>query len=346
VKEILKQLLSSRINQLLASGGILVLIFAATFFIWWNKGVSFTIDNSDMIEQIDSNLPKSPISGIGCENAGRRPMAVMLSSDQETRPLSGIGQADIIFEMPVTPDGITRMVAIYQCSSPDEIGSVRSAREDFVPLAAGFGAVYAHWGGEKGALDELNKHVIDNIDALKYEGTYYFRKKGIKPPHNGFTNLEQLWTAVDELKYDKKSSFIGYPHSIKKEAKNITSLADSVSIDYPYPLNVIWAYDSENNKYKRTRGGTTEIDKNDGMQVEVSVVAVMRTTQSYISKDYISVGVKGEGDLKIYQNGIVISGRWEKGDDLTDKLFFYDNNGKEIEFVPGRIWVEIVTNSL
>src|SRR3989344_2427674 len=87
------------------------------------------------------SLPESDLSGERCQNAKRRPIAVMLSSDPETRPLSGIGAADLVFEMPVTDGGVTRMMTVFQCEQPKEIGSIRSARSDFIPWVHGLGAV-------------------------------------------------------------------------------------------------------------------------------------------------------------------------------------------------------------
>src|SRR3990167_11243831 len=53
--------------------------------------------------------PVARLSGVRCANSDHRPLAVMVSSDPEARPLSGISQADMVFEMPVTPSGVTRM---------------------------------------------------------------------------------------------------------------------------------------------------------------------------------------------------------------------------------------------
>src|SRR3989344_8529980 len=158
------------------------------------------------------SLPESDLSGEKCQNAKRRPVAVMLSSDPETRPLSGIGAADLVFEMPVTDSGVTRMMAVFQCDLPSEIGSIRSAREDFIPWVQGLGAVYAHWGGERTALDQLNGGIVDNIDAMKYEGIYYFRKNNARPPHNGFTSSELLAKANAKLGYSLEKSATSYKH--------------------------------------------------------------------------------------------------------------------------------------
>ncbi|OGN00954.1 MAG: hypothetical protein A3B91_00545 [Candidatus Yanofskybacteria bacterium RIFCSPHIGHO2_02_FULL_41_29] len=343
MRGIIKKLSELTINQVLIIGGAIAFIFIVAFFVWWQKGGGIEINNNGDSDTI-SNLPKSLITGLGCEGAENRPIAVMLASDPITRPLSGISQADIVFEMPVTPSGLTRIMAVYQCESPDEIGSVRSAREDFIPLAASLGTVFAHWGGETEALEKLDGHIIDNIDAMRYETVYFYRKSGIPQPHNGFTDFERLEKATKDLKYDQKNTFTGYPRSNQDSPKNILNLADTISINYEPPFNISWLYKKDENTYARIRGGSPETDKNNGVQALASVVIVMKTTSRPISKDYQSVIAIGKGNADIYQNGVRISGQWSKDPSRLDsKLFFYDTNGKEIEFTPGKIWVEIVT---
>lgn len=330
------------LNKLLVIIGAFALIFVLAFLIWWQSG-EIQIINENKAQIVKDSFPKSSISGVPCEKASQRPIAVMLASDPITRPLSGISQADIVFEMPVTPSGATRMMAVYQCNEPSEIGSVRSAREDFILLAAGLKAVYVHWGGEREALKKLDSRVIDNIDAMVYETVYFYRKKGIHQPHNGFTSFDKLMQGIKELKYLSENQFTGYSHTETKEPKNIINLADRISIDYPHPFYIEWVYDKGNNVYKRSRGGEPETDRNNGRQTVASVVVVMETTSKFLSQDYLSVVITGEGNTTIYQNGTKINGKWQKGNELDSKLFFYDNKGKEIEFTPGKIWVEIIT---
>jgi hypothetical protein len=84
------------------------------------------------------------------------------------------------------------------------------------------------------------------------------------------------------------------------------------------------------------------MDKNTGKQVEAKNVIVMKTTWSPINKDYIRVKTIGSGGALVYKNGTVISGTWEKKDDKA-KLYFYDQNHREIQLVSGITWVEIIT---
>ncbi len=287
--------------------------------------------------------PKSSLAGIECENYNSRPFAVMVSSDKETRPLSGIGEADMVFEMPVVENGFTRMMAVYQCGlsddkvgRPKEVGSVRSARLDFVPLALGLNTIYAHFGGEREVLEELNAGIINNIDGLKYDGSYYYRKKGIPRPHNAFTDFGLLTKVSQELGYDLTDAKVNYPHEEKSKSQGTAE---------PNPLfaekfRVVWKYNKETNSYLRTRSAEPEIDKNTARQVEAKNVVVMKTDWSPINQDYIRVRTVGAGGLLVYKNGTVVSGTWEKKDDKA-KLFFYDQNHKEIPLTAGITWIEI-----
>ncbi len=290
----------------------------------------FNISGSEKEEKISS------ITGQKCGDASSRPFAVMVSSDKEARPLSGIGEADMVFEMPVVENGFTRMMAVFQCGRPKEVGSVRSSRLDFVPLALGLDAIYAHFGGEHEVLEELNSGVIDNIDGLKYDEIYYYRKKGIPRPHNSFTDFNLMAEIAKKLDYDLEEAKISYPHEDRSKSRGIVE---------PEPLfngnfRVIWRYNKETNSYLRNRAGADEIDKNTGKQVETKNVAIIETSASPVNKDYIRVKTVGSGSAAVYRDGIVVSGNWEKKDDHA-KMFFYDKDGKEIDFAPGSIWVEI-----
>lgn len=326
------------LNQLIWIAGAAALAFLVAFLFWWLGGSTIIgIKNEDQ-------RPRASLTGLVCDNYDRRPIAVMMASDPIARPLSGISQADIVIEMPVTPNGITRMMAVFQCDKPEEIGSIRSAREDFLPLVSGLGALYAHWGGEREALNKLNNGILDNIDAMKYEGTVFYRKNSVPRPHNGFTTVELLEDKAEELGYDMNDTFAGYLRTEEKPERNLSSIAETVTIDYESPYDVKWAYDGNLNSYKRMRGGEAELDRNTGEQVETNIVVVMHTTSRVLSIDYISVNTVGEGEAEFYQNGIRVSGTWRPDAEVDGALRFYDPDGREMKFVPGKMWIHFVTN--
>ena len=108
------------------------------------------------------------------------------------------------------------------------------------------------------------------------------------------------------------------------------------------PFDVKWIYDYGNNSYKRYRNNLPETDKNNGNQVEVKNIIVMKTTASFIRDQYIKVNVLGSGEATIYKNGISKSGRWEKKN-FSDRIIFYDSQNNEISLEPGPIWFHYIT---
>lgn len=333
-------------NRILLVIVILFLIGAAGFFLF-GKGNGFEFNKNGTSESAVVSaspvLPISPISGLSCADAGRRPLAVMLAGDAVARPLSGLSEAEMVIEMPVITGSITRLLAFFICYEPKEIGSVRSARHDFIPIAKGLDAIFAHWGGSHFALDKLNAGVIDNIDALKNPYNAFFRKSGIVAPHNGFTSASRLLFAAEKLGYRLENKSAGYLHLAENEVKPPATTTKTLLINYPGVFQVKYVYQPSSNSYLRFRGGAKEIDKNNSQQVAAKNVIIMRAFSKQIEGQYNDVQVEGAGQAAIYRNGEEIIGTWKKdAASQNSKLFFYDSVGQEIKFVPGQIWIEIV----
>jgi len=162
-------------------------------------------------------------------------------------------------------------------------------------------------------------------------------------PHDGFTSMDRLINSAEKIDYRLENEFEGYKHDYRSyDTSNLK--AKSLFIDYPYPYNVKYRYQPETNSYLRFRTGTPEIDKLTNQQVETKNIVVMKAASRQIEGPYYNdVDVEGNGSCHVYQNGIVLTCTWEKdAQDLNSKLFFYDQDGQEIEFIPGSIWINIV----
>jgi len=333
---------------------LLIILIGLGWYSIRGKGKSIKIYNNlsssgpaEIISGVPEQSPesvgsRSPLSGLACANANRRPIAVMLAGDPVARPLAGLSEADMVFNMPVITDSMTRLMAVFVCNSPKEIGSVRSARHDYIELARGLDAIFVHWGGSHFALDKLDKGIMNNIDALANPHDSFFRKSGIVAPHNGFTSYTRLLEASQKLGYrveGKEDSYLFFDDIPVSSATTTKTL----SIGFPGAFAVKYVYDSAKNSYLRWRGGTKETDRNNGQQVAAKNVVAMITASRQIEGQYNDVDVTGSGRAQIYRNGEEIIGTWKKdASDQTKKLYFYDSAGQEIKFVPGQIWVEVV----
>lgn len=321
---------------------ILLILAFGLIFIWQQASRTVEIGNqpANSVSQEDS-ASCSPLSGLTCQNYQRRPLAVVLAEDPVTRPLAGLSQADLVFEMPVITNSITRMITVYLCQLPSEIGSLRSARHDFIPLTMGLDAILVHWGGSHFALDKLDAGIMDNIDALKNPYNAFYQKQSVPQPHNGFTSMERLLNSAQKLGYRLENQFEGYPHIQDKSQETSRRILE---IGYSYPYNVSYRYEPTSNSYLRYRTNLKEIDENNNQQIAAKNVVVMRVVSKQIEgPDYNDLDLEGSGQCQVYQNGIVIEGTWQKSEtNPASKLKFLDRNSREIPFVPGQIWIEIV----
>ncbi len=287
---------------------------------------------------------ESVLSGRACEEAQRRPIAVMLSSDLITRPVSGFAAADMVWELPVLVNDVTRLLAVYQCGRPAEIGSVRSARHDYLFLAEGADAIMGHWGGSYHALNRIRVGEFETIDALGNPHQAYFRKHDIPAPYNGFTTYENLWNALVKLGYRTTTAFEGY--SFKDDPPvSERPAAGVLTVAWPGAFRVHYEYDPATNRYQRFWGGTKQVDGGDGAPVAPSVVVLMRAANQDAEGPggYNELAIEGAGALEAYQDGTVTKGTWRKSElDKKDPVHFLDERGNPFVFTRGQVWVMVV----
>ena len=300
----------------------------------------------------------SPLTGLACDNWNRRTFAVMQPSDVSARPAAGFSQADMVFEMPVITAVMTRLMGVYGCNNPDDIGSMRSARHDYIALAKGLDSIFVHWGGSHYAIDKLNLNVIDdmncNDDGGKSASQYCYRKPEtgtMKGDDTGYAKFAQLLQGAKDFGYRMTNQFVGYPH---QPAMDPSQRPDGGHLRLAYPglFKVAYDYDKASNTYLRTWGGVADTDRNNGQRIAPTniVTMVAASSQMVEGQQYNNVQIgdpwydtSDSGDAYYFMNGQEIKGTWKKDkSSLDSKMFFYDASGKEIQFVPGQIWVNVM----
>lgn len=303
--------------------------------------------NTDASQQDDNSGQKSSLIGVTCPNFNSRPYAIFLENDPIARPLSGISSADLVIEMPVYA-GITRLLAFYQCDKPSEVGSIRSARYDFITLAKNFDAILVHFGGEQSALELLSKAVIDNIDGLDYDGVYFYRKQRLKPPHNVFTDFSLLDKVRNKLGY-RSDVTVNWREDRLEKPKEIEDVIfndgaikpQEIRINYGSNYDVIWSYDPETKNYLRLRAGTPETDNVNKNKVAAKNIIILEVKSKLLDDQYNSVGVIGEGKLWYFVDNISQEGTWYKKD-FNSKLEFFDKEGNRLNIKAGKTWLEYI----
>ena len=322
----------------------------------------------------------SPISGVACDNWNKRAIAVMQPADVSARPAAGFSEADMVFEMPVFTAANTRLMGVYLCNIPADIGSMRSARHDYLPLAKSLDAIFIHWGYSKFAETLLSQKIIDNIDCLTTSFCPRWPKTGkMKLEDTGHITRDSIFAAMQKYGYRTEGKFSGYPHQTEA-TPDARPQSGTLSIGYPAPYDVTYAYDRDTNTYLRTWDKDADTDKNNGQRIAPKNIVVMTAEDEQIklATDYAARGVKNPWDLvpkdeqagldyggigrynnlnmgdpwfdtkdsgiaTFYFNGQQYHGTWKKDKSrLESKLTFFNDDGTQVKFVPGQIWVEVV----
>jgi hypothetical protein len=312
-----------------------------------------TIEAENVLKPSEEKLANSsPLSGVQCENYKQRPVAVMMAGDAVARPLSGLSQADIVVEMPVITGSVTRLMGVFVCNLPQEVGSIRSARHDYISLVRGWDAIYVHWGGSRFALDELKTGKrytgedlgkISDIDAMSSSGPF-FRKSTAPAPHNGFASLPKVIDLAKSRGYSLTTDFEGYKFQSssaidteKANAKNGT-----LYVGFGGVFATRWQYNTDTNSYTRYWAGQKDTDRgNNNADITPKNIVVMRASSRQIEGQYNEISIYGKGEGKIYQNGQEKTITWKK-DGFKDTLRFFNEAGEEIALVPGSTFIQVI----
>ena len=307
--------------------------------------------------------------------SARRPLLVMIENQTDSRPQSGLSNADIVYEA-VAEGGITRFMGVFYCNAVKgsanqyDVGPVRSARTYYLDLASEYGdyPLYAHVGGANcsggdSITNTTNCTTDKRAQALEQISKYGWTSQGTwgdlnqfslaykvcrrEPDRTGTTkatehtmycSTTELWnvasargltniTAVNKTSWDK--AFRSW--SFKADDKSASSTASTISFDFwgDKSYAVSWKYDPTTNTYLRSNGSSVSIDFN------------TKETRSIDEHVHNLYAVIGTGDAIIFNNGQKTEATWTKTA-RQGRTIFKDKSGKEINFVPGQVWVEIL----
>lgn len=312
----------------------------------------------------------------------RRPLTVMIENHEEARPQSGLSHADIIYEAVAEGGITRFLVVFYCDAVAREniLGPVRSARTYFLDFASEYGEtpLYAHVGGahcdpetSEGCLNGAKADALGQIGDYGWQGENDLNQFSIGYPtfwrdyerightvateHTMYSTTERLWavakkrgwTNKDPDGVDWQTNFT--PWSFKTKETQEKGSVNSIEFNFwknKEDYKVKWDYDSQSNTYKRTNGGKPHTDLNNEQQYQVSNLIVLYMVESSANDGYpgnihLLYGTTGEGTGVLFQDGEAIDIKWVKKN-RTARTTFFNQQGKEVQLNPGKIWVEIV----
>lgn len=273
-------------------------------------------------------------------------MAVSLDNHPDARPQFGLSLADMVFET-VTEGGTTRMLALFRSRDALKIGPVRSARPYFIDWALGAGAVFAHSGGSREALEKLKilGGALKDVNEF-YNEKYFWRDKTRTAPHNLFTSTALLAQLAEKKGWGLDEGKVDLSAAVRLERTKAEGSATTTEIlvDFSYPLfAAAYDYDPQRSVYKRSLGGSPDVDALNDEQITAANVVVLYTTSSVIDEKLLTVDLEtlGSGRAVVFTGGGVRQARWQKAD-VDSPLSLIDADGSAVSLSPGATWIEVI----
>ena len=200
-------------------------------------GCSNNVSNSDtnINDEQNGDIKEETINWVVDPNSTTRPFAVMINCHNNALPQSDINKAYLVYELMVE-GGITRMLALFKDTDAVKIGSIRSARSQYLGYVLENDAIYVSAGGSSEAIREIDKLKINRIDVDN--NLYGMRDKTLKRDweHTLFTSIDLLKKGANNYNYRTTSDsglVFKYSESEVDLSKYSSSIeANNISIKY------------------------------------------------------------------------------------------------------------------
>jgi hypothetical protein len=252
----------------------------------------------------------------------------------------GVADADVVFVEQVE-GGLTRLIAVFHSTLPDEVGPVRSVRSTDAQLLPVFGRpalVFA--GGAGGPMAALRATRIVDTSALTGA---YFRSPLASGTYNLHADLKKIAAGPTGL---QPAKYLGLHFATTspliaagRRVSTIHLVMQAADVDFTY----------RSHRFVRTRHGGDVLDHQgkpqqaDNVLVQHVVDEPDGTVDSVGSPSYLSKTV-GSGTVTLFRDGAAIPGTWKRAAP-TDPFVYSDATGHPLPFKPGKTWIALAPQS-
>ena len=296
-----------------------------------------------------------------------RTYAVAFNNSYAAMPQHGVSQADILYEMLI--EGETRCMGIfYDLSKATEpLGSIRSARRDFIRVAMAYDAIFVHKGLSPKQGTEYDKYSAEvtfqqtgweHLDGNGNSEFFYQTRYNYAAEHRTFIKPENVIAYAQRknlkttreasldvgLTFDDEAFFVGEAAGSVKIWFNMTKDASEKWHKY-----TAMTYNEETGLYeaKQKHSGYSSVnayvDGNTGEVLSFRNVLVLRTHNEELKNPnkWMKIDVVGSGEGYFACNGQIIPIQWSRASE-SDPYTYTLENGKPITLGVGKTYIAII----
>jgi DUF3048 family protein len=280
--------------------------------------------------------PVAPLTGLPdptMQSFSKPALSVKVENAPESRPQTGLQNADIVYEQ-IVEDGITRFMAVFNSNIPPVVGPIRSGRIMDPDLSAPLGGIFVYSGGIQATEDAIKATPGVNIIVDTGSGTALFRDNTKVGPHNLYGHTDQL-LAKGGKPTPPPAMFQYLPATVPFTGDNVNAFTIKYNPTYGAPT---YTWDAAIGAWRRSIGATPFVTT-DGGQVAPNNVIIQFVGSYLQSPEAGSFNTVGTGDAWVFSAGKLIKGKWSRTSRTTPTAYT-DASGAPLRLTPGRTWVE------
>ena len=291
--------------------------------------------------------------------SNKRPYGVVINNyPSAVKVQSGLDKAYVIYEIPIE-GGLSRSIAFFKDVDEAKLGTIRSARHNYIDYMQEHDAIFVHFGGSATAYEELNgKNKVDHIDGNTTDSKPFWREKyeNLAYEHRVYTNLSNIIDYVENTKKlrtttDKEPVLNYSQEEIDLKDKEDSRLANTVDIYYSNNFYVTYKYNEETKRYDRYFKGSPHVDYFTKKQFDCKNIIITFITwgtqtnhKDAAGNGYLNLNNTGTGEGYYITNGYAVPITWQK-DTRRSKTIYKYKDGTEIDVNDGNTWIMLTSKS-
>lgn len=254
------------------------------------------------------------------------------------RPQVGLDSADVVFEE-LVEGGITRYVAMWHSTVPEEIGPVRSVRPMDPEIVSPFGGIIAYSGGQQRFIEAmLDAPVASAIHGQSDVDDFFFRSSTTVAPHNVIVRARDLVAYFGD-RSGPTPQFNFSPSVDESTAVLVGDDVASMRVVLSPSAAPSWEWSADRGVFLRHQTNGAADNALSGNQITAQNVVVLFVDIQVI-QDIPTTNLIGSGDGYLATGGKVTGLRWSKAD-RDSPIELTDSSGARALLAPGQTWIEL-----
>lgn len=285
----------------------------------------------------DNKYIMNPYTGepLPSNTENKTPYLCVIDNSRNSRPQSGLSQADIVYDCTVEY-GMPKFLALFYKNSPMKIGPIINAYPCFIDISKEYNIPFAHCGGSEEALATIAKDTtVNSINEIS-KGQYFWRDSSRRSPDNLYTSSTRIKSYLKDYNISSTSDCALTFNSLTwfdESLENATQLNFTLSSYYDTSYKFI------NGVYEKYMDGILATDLNDNTPLSFTNVVVQLTNiKSNSTNTKSNVNLIGSGEGLVFSNGKVEKMHWIKSNESSPTILT-NSNGEILPLSPGNtIW--------